>query len=182
MSETDWEPIRLEVVVSVSETVVVSLEVPSLATVTLTGTTAPTVALEGASIAVRPDGTVQAWGSDGSIANVPSGLNNVVSVSAGWHHALALKADGTLVAWGDNSAGQCDIPTDITSVTMKPLKPVELSVTDLIGSPSKATSIFALNGRSMSSVNRKDAGASAWTVIINGHAPARQTSLSIQHP
>src|ERR1044071_8940183 len=49
-------------------------------------------------------GTVVAWGDQGS---VPSGLTGVVSVAAGYNHALALKADGSVVGWGqpfDNAA------------------------------------------------------------------------------
>lgn len=62
-------------------------------------------------------GTVVAWGDNryGQI-NVPAGLNNVIAISAGEWHNLALKADGTLVAWGVNNAGQRDIPQDLTNV------------------------------------------------------------------
>ena len=33
---------------------------------------------------------------------------DVLSVSAGYSHSLALKSDSTVVAWGDNSSGQTD--------------------------------------------------------------------------
>ena len=32
--------------------------------------------------------------------DVPSNLSDVVSVSAGYYHTLALKSDGTVVGWG----------------------------------------------------------------------------------
>lgn len=35
-------------------------------------------------------------------AQVP-GLTNIIRISAGWFHILALKADGTVWGWGNNS-------------------------------------------------------------------------------
>jgi hypothetical protein len=50
---------------------------------------------------LRADGTVTAWGNNGSgQTTVPAGLSNVVAVAAGSVHSLALKDDGTVVAWG----------------------------------------------------------------------------------
>lgn len=53
------------------------------------------------SLALKPDGTVQAWGdnSKGQIS-VPAGLSGVVAVAAGGNQSLALKADGSVAAWG----------------------------------------------------------------------------------
>ena len=34
------------------------------------------------------------------------GLNDVVSIAAGYYHSLALKKDGTIWAWGNNEYGQ----------------------------------------------------------------------------
>src|SRR5207247_2498452 len=48
--------------------------------------------------------------------DVPAGLSNVVALSCGGTHTLALKSDGTVVAWGDNSSGQCNIPNGLTNV------------------------------------------------------------------
>src|SRR5204862_7446898 len=43
--------------------------------------------------ALRPAGTVAAWGDNASgQASVPAGLNNVVAVAAGTFHGLALRA------------------------------------------------------------------------------------------
>ncbi|ASN82586.1 RCC1 domain-containing protein [Deinococcus ficus] len=70
------------------------------------------------SLALRADGTVRAWGNNGSgqlgdgTSNqrlVPvqvSGLTNVVGVAGGGGYSLALMADGTVRGWGANSIGQ----------------------------------------------------------------------------
>ena len=76
-------------------------------------------------LALKSDGTVVAWGRDdygqlgipmdectqyfcpkGLLPIVVPGLNNIVAVSAGENHSLALKSDGTVMAWGLNNYGQ----------------------------------------------------------------------------
>jgi RHS repeat-associated protein len=71
------------------------------------------------SLALRADGTVWTWGEnvDGELAlgyinspikfptQVPY-LNNVMSISGGASHSLALLTDGTMKAWGNNYWGQ----------------------------------------------------------------------------
>lgn len=81
----------------------------------------------GHTVAVRANGTLWAWGDNGSgqlgdaaitdnatpqligTTQPVSAANNWSTVAAGDFHSLALKADGTLWAWGDNSAGQLGI-------------------------------------------------------------------------
>lgn len=72
------------------------------------------------SVALRADGTVWTWGSndysdlgigtdDGNPHPVPMqvpGLENIVAISGGNHHYMALKNGGTVWTWGDNDAGQ----------------------------------------------------------------------------
>ena len=68
-------------------------------------------------LAVKPDGTVAAWGyNEYGETTVPAGLTGVVAVSAGFYHSLALKSDGTVVAWGLNGNGQTTIPPGLTGV------------------------------------------------------------------
>ncbi len=70
-------------------------------------------------VALKADGTVWTWGrnTNGELGlgytsapvGVPtqvSGLQDCVSVSAGWWHSAAIAADGTLMAWGHNGSGR----------------------------------------------------------------------------
>ncbi|AET66235.1 putative cell wall binding protein [Desulfosporosinus orientis DSM 765] len=75
------------------------------------------------SLAVDADGNVWAWGDNsegqlgqGDVDTNPvvspvkvKGLTDVISVSAGGVHALALKADGTVWAWGNNEYDQLGV-------------------------------------------------------------------------
>ena len=81
-------------------------------------------------LALLNDGTVFGWGSNmaGQIMSTLSEktngivmvggevLSNIVAVSAGARHSLALKKDGNVVAWGDNSVGQVTIPAGLSNV------------------------------------------------------------------
>ncbi|OXM82557.1 cadherin-like beta sandwich domain-containing protein [Paenibacillus rigui] len=69
------------------------------------------------SLALKRDGTVQAWGkNDDGQAIVPSDLNGVKAVAAGSSHSLALKANGEVVAWGKNDVGQINVPIGLSGV------------------------------------------------------------------
>ena len=62
-------------------------------------------------LALRADGTVAAWGDNGSgQTTAPAGLSEVVAIAAGGEHSLALRADGTVAAWGNNGYGQVTVP------------------------------------------------------------------------
>ncbi|TYQ15992.1 UNVERIFIED_CONTAM: RHS repeat-associated protein [Acetivibrio alkalicellulosi] len=69
-------------------------------------------------LALKEDGTVMAWGSNGNgqlglgdttIRTTPTkivGLNNVKQIAAGGTQTLALMEDGTVMAWGSNRNGE----------------------------------------------------------------------------
>jgi alpha-tubulin suppressor-like RCC1 family protein len=71
------------------------------------------------SLALKSDGTLLSWGSDGSgqlgdnaltqnqaSPVVVSAASNIVAIAAGSDYSLALKSDGTILAWGANFNGQ----------------------------------------------------------------------------
>jgi alpha-tubulin suppressor-like RCC1 family protein len=73
------------------------------------------------SLALRSDGTVWQWGSDGIAARftpvqVP-GLTGVTKISAGGQFSLALRSDGTVRAWGRGQSGQLGDGTTASSET-----------------------------------------------------------------
>ena len=75
-------------------------------------------------VALKSDGTVWAWGSNGNgrlgdnttiERHMPvqvhgegdiGFLTDIIAISAGWKHTVALKSDGTVWAWGYNGYGQ----------------------------------------------------------------------------
>jgi alpha-tubulin suppressor-like RCC1 family protein len=68
-------------------------------------------------LAVKGDGTAEAWGYNNyGQAVVPSGLTNVVAVGGGAEHSLALLGDGTVAAWGEGYYGQTSVPGGLSSV------------------------------------------------------------------
>ena len=90
------------------------------------------------SIALKQDGTVWAWGSngvgqlgDGTLTASetpvqvvgPGGvglLTDVIAISAEYYQSFALKSDGTVWGWGDNSSGQiADIGTTETETPVQ---------------------------------------------------------------
>jgi alpha-tubulin suppressor-like RCC1 family protein len=130
-------------------------------------------------LALRPDGTVWAWGSnisgglgDGSDTDRSTpvqvtGLTGVIQVAAGLRHSLALRSDGTVWAWSANSAGQAGI--GVTSPEQ--LAPVQ--VTGLTGvTKISAGSNFSLALRSDGTIW---AGASIVTAS-SGTAPRPTTA------
>src|SRR5712691_6651363 len=69
---------------------------------------------QNASLTNLPSGTVVAWGF--LPASLPRGLTNVVAVTAGESHSVALKADGTVVAWGYSSDGETNVPPGLSNI------------------------------------------------------------------
>ncbi|WP_221032057.1 immunoglobulin domain-containing protein [Actomonas aquatica] len=67
-------------------------------------------------IALLADGSATGWGFS-ALNNLPSGLDNLVEISASVHLSLALRADRTVTAWGfaDANAGRTP-PTGLNDV------------------------------------------------------------------
>jgi len=134
------------------------------------------------SLALRSDGTVWSWGSnmhgtlgDGNASVVEPrttpgqiiGLDDIISVSAGADHSLAIKADRTLWAWGRNSSAQ--IGTGTTSAN----EPTPIQVLTNV--------IAAAGGYWHSLALRSDGtvwawGDNEWGQLGDGTAPVDQPS------
>jgi hypothetical protein len=66
-----------------------------------------------ASLALKADGTVVAWGSDQyQELEVPAAATNITAIAASTYggHCLALRADGAVLGWGFNGSGQASPP------------------------------------------------------------------------
>ena len=68
-------------------------------------------------LAQAAGGPVVAWGSNlNAQTTVPAGLEDVVQISCGGYHSLALRKDGKVVVWGNNNHGQTTVPAGLEDV------------------------------------------------------------------
>ena len=60
---------------------------------------------------------IEAWGTNGNgESTVPADLSEVVAISAGGAHSVALKKDGTVVVWGNDERPSSKPPAGLTGV------------------------------------------------------------------
>ena len=69
-------------------------------------------------LALRPDGTVAAFGGDNLFGErlVPSGVTGAVGVVAGEFFSAALLSNGQVVVWGSDASGVVTVPSNATNV------------------------------------------------------------------
>lgn len=124
MKNISFLPVRVKVSIFLSLVVLFSLLMSVRSTSLASGD--PQLAGGGHhSLALKPDGTVWAWGQNdfGQLGNgtasdstipvqvltVPGKTDNfsgVTAITGGWSYSVALKSDGTVWAWGRNDSGQ----------------------------------------------------------------------------
>ncbi|MBC8096632.1 MAG: hypothetical protein H7Y43_12555, partial [Akkermansiaceae bacterium] len=67
--------------------------------------------------AISRAGFVSAWGENTfGQTFLPPSLNNVLAISAGHRHSLALRSDGTVVSWGRRDGGETNVPPGLANV------------------------------------------------------------------
>jgi alpha-tubulin suppressor-like RCC1 family protein len=130
-------------------------------------------------LALTTAGTVYSWGSNVSgdlgLPSAPSkiltpeqipGLSNVVQVSAGNNHALALLSNGTVMSWGNNLLGELGIGN-----TVKHNKPVLVpGLTDVVAVSA---------GRSFSTALRANGTVMTWGANAFGQLGDGSTATSL---
>ena len=74
---------------------------------------------EGIAVGVNWDGKVVVWGDNSvELGATPSNLRNIVDVSVGNRHVLAVDGDGGVYGWGPNVWGETNIPQDFKPLPM----------------------------------------------------------------
>ncbi|MCC2669019.1 MAG: hypothetical protein K0Q72_1490, partial [Armatimonadetes bacterium] len=72
---------------------------------------------EAAAAGTAGSGSIVHWGGNtNGQASLAGQLGDIVAVSAGRSHVLALRVDGTVTAAGRNDRGQCDVPPGLEGV------------------------------------------------------------------
>jgi len=114
-------------------------------------------------LALKRDGIVVERPSDGG-QNVDVVSSNVVGISAGYNHSLALKNDGTVIGWGFNNVGQATgVPTTNSPYTLSGQVIIAGQVL------SNIASIAA--GRGYSLALKKDGTVIGWGRMVNDLYP-----------
>lgn len=113
------------------------------------------------SLALLADGTVVAWGANGSgqlgdagtsesAVPVPvEGLSGVTAISAGANHSLALLSNGTVMAWGNNENGQLGIGSGSIEESTLPVPVKSLTNVTAISAGTNFSLALLANGTMM---------------------------------
>jgi len=88
-------------------------------------------------------------------------LNNIIAISAGYEHTVALRNDGTVWAWGSNGNGRLGDNT-----TTDRLTPVQVRGEGAVGFIDNITAISAGNAHTVAL--RNDGTVWAWGSNVNG--------------
>jgi alpha-tubulin suppressor-like RCC1 family protein len=145
-------------------------------------------------VALRPDGTVWTWGSNsngqlgnGAAANSatpvqvlgPGGsgvLTDVVAISAGGFHTVALKSDGTVWAWGVNTEAELGNASAMYSSAT----PLQVAGPDGVGN---LTGVAAISAGSRYTVALKtDGTVCAWGTGPSGSGVYSRMTAPVQIP
>jgi alpha-tubulin suppressor-like RCC1 family protein len=161
------------------------------ATGALTGKTVVAAAAGGAhSLALCSDGTVAAWGANGSgqlgnnsttsdsvpVAVSATGFLSgkaVIAVAAGSSHSLALCSDGTVAAWGLNNFGQLGNNSIFNSYSSVPV------AVNTAGALSGKSVVAVAAGSSHSLALCSDGTVAAWGDNFYGQLGNNSTSSSL---
>ncbi|MFF2532342.1 hypothetical protein ACFVS2_25870 [Brevibacillus sp. NPDC058079] len=140
------------------------------------------------SMVLKNDGTVWGWGSskDGELGNGTTGypqyvtspvqaknLSDVVSLSSGGGHSLAVKEDGTVWSWGGNGYGKLGINESAGIIVAEPVQ-VQFPVVDTTGPAITLTASITspTNKDVVVTVNATDDGG----VAVKKYASGNQTA------
>jgi alpha-tubulin suppressor-like RCC1 family protein len=141
------------------------------------------------SLALLADGTVVAWGANGSgqlgddsttesaVPVAVQGLSGVTAISAGSNHSLALLANGTVMAWGSNESGQLGIGSGSIEDSAVPVQVKGLSGVKAIAAGTNFSLALLSNG-TMMAWGENETGQLGTGGIVSMNSPVAVKNLT----